>query len=90
MAPRIIRPIKLANSEQVPAYPQSGALWDFVRPWGSIREVSVSLEKSQVPDGQPGQGECRWRATVQFWYEEEAQRFETSYPNSGPFLGWEM
>jgi hypothetical protein len=90
VAPRFIRPVKLANPQMSTAYPQPGQLWDFVRPWGSIREVSVTLEESQVQGTPSGQGECRWRAKVQFWYEEEAHRFESSFLNAGPFAGWEM
>jgi hypothetical protein len=85
VAPRFIRPLKKADSEGTTAYPQPGELWDYVRPWGSIREVSVVLEETHVADAET---ECRWRAKVQFWWEDEASRFETN--NSSTFAGWEM
>jgi hypothetical protein len=32
----------------------------------------------------------RWRARVEFWYEDEAQRFEAGFANSQVLMGWQV
>lgn len=89
VAPRFIRPTKFILGEGE-TNPSPGQVWDFAHAWGSIRDITMTLEESQVPGVQPGHGEWRWRAAVQFWHEVEAQQFEATYPSAGPLMGWEV
>lgn len=70
--------------------PSEGQIWDTVRGWGSIRHISVFLEVNQG-ETSAAVGECRWRAKVEFWYEDEAAMFEQGFNRlGGSIVGWQV
>ncbi|KAK4688223.1 hypothetical protein P7C73_g1892, partial [Tremellales sp. Uapishka_1] len=104
---RYIQPTKLVNAPISSPYPNTtdalmatvptpGQLHDAFRPWGSMREVSVWVEEKRGPQGEFSpdggkQGNLQWRARVEFWYEDEARRFEVGWGQTGSLLkGWQL
>ncbi|ORY33788.1 hypothetical protein BCR39DRAFT_557015 [Naematelia encephala] len=99
---RQIRPSKRVQGYETPAdgsptqifmaqCPSPGELFDAVRPWGSVRSVSVWIQQfnelslSQLPPS------LVWAARVEFWYEDEAQRFDIGFGQTGSTIkGWQM
>lgn len=78
----------VALSSQVPAL---GELFDIVRPWGSLRQITVWLEKGQSAESDQLQPALSWGARVSFWYEDEARRFEMGFGATGFLIkGWQM
>jgi len=70
--------------------PSPGELFDAVRLWGSLREVSVWAVKA-FPDQEEGEGNLTWRARVEFWFEDEARRFEVAFGQTGSIIkGWQL
>jgi hypothetical protein len=65
-------------SSQVPSL---GELFDIIRPWGSLRQVTVWFEDS-LP-AEHGPPTLSWGARVLFWYEDEARRFEQGFGTTG-------
>ncbi|KIR32432.1 hypothetical protein I352_05259 [Cryptococcus deuterogattii MMRL2647] len=67
--------------------PSPSELYDAIRPWGSLKSVStwlagVAPEDPATPD---------WFAKVEFWYADEAQRFETDFGQTGSLIkGWQV
>ncbi|OCF45496.1 hypothetical protein I317_00744 [Kwoniella heveanensis CBS 569] len=100
---RYIRPTKLALAPTLPpnpspeqsfrAYvPTPAEVYDAVRPWGSIRSVNSYLQQAAIEGKQedPTQGHL-WMARVEFWYEDEASRFETGFGQACNLLkGWQI
>ena len=68
--------------------PSPGELYDEVRKWGSLRQVSVWAHEA-ARQGENGQ--LRWGARVEFWYEDEAARFEVGFGQTGSTIkGWQL
>ncbi|KAL1405283.1 hypothetical protein Q8F55_008910 [Vanrija albida] len=88
-APRFIRPLRFAGSNH-PTLPTEGQVYDLIRSWGAIREVSVTLEVSRPRDlPEHIDGDVRWRAKVVFWHDDEATKFETEFQAKGLLVeGW--
>ncbi|KIR38087.1 hypothetical protein I307_05029 [Cryptococcus deuterogattii 99/473] len=67
--------------------PSPSEFYDAIRPWGSLKSVStwlagVAPEDPAIPD---------WFAKVEFWYADEAQRFETDFGQTGSLIkGWKV
>lgn len=71
--------------------PSEGGIWDTVRGWGSIRHISLFLEVNQAGSTSPSGGEYRWRAKIEFWYEDEAAMFEQGFSRMGGLIaGWQV
>jgi hypothetical protein len=65
--------------------PTPGELFEDIRPWGSLRSVRVWA------DGFEGDAAVSWGARVEFWYEDEARRFEVGFGQTGSLVkGWQM
>lgn len=91
VAPRLIRPTIFKGDVSHAMLPSEGQIWDTVRGWGSIRHISVFLEVNQNELSSPGGGEYRWRAKVEFWYEDEAAMFEQGFSRmGGSIVGWQV
>lgn len=66
--------------------PTPSELFDTCRPWGAVRALSIWTEE-EVRNGEP----IKWRAKVEFWQEEDAQRFETGLGENGILIkGWQV
>jgi hypothetical protein len=52
-------------------------VFDAVRPWGSLRELNLTRVGRY------------WTCRAQFWFEDEAQKFELEVPKN-EFLGWDV
>jgi len=84
--------------EFVAKCPTPGELFDAIRPWGSLRTVGVWVQNiHQSQDGMTGGAGCgggaelKWSAKVDFWYEDEARRFEVGWGQTGSLLkGWQL
>ena len=58
-------------------------LFNAVRQWGSVREIRIWTENQNT--------RLSWVARVEFWYEEEAKRFETGFGQQALTLkGWQV
>lgn len=67
--------------------PTPGEVFDACRRWGTVRLVSVWLETGQLTDGLP----VKWKCRVEFWYEDEAKRFEVGMGKMGILIkGWQV
>ncbi|WVF72122.1 hypothetical protein IAT40_006934 [Kwoniella sp. CBS 6097] len=103
LSTRYIRPTKLALAPSLPAnptpeqnfrayVPTPSEVFDAVRPWGCIRSVNSYLQQTEV-EGQlndSAQGHL-WMAQVEFWYEDEASRFEVGFGESCSLIkGWQV
>lgn len=88
VAPRIVR---LAKTDAVRRLPCEGEIWDSARPWGSIKSVSLIFE-IEGPGEQPNPlcNAMQWKATIDFWYEDEAAAFEQATNATGLLLGWQV
>jgi len=65
--------------------PTPGQLFDAIRPWGSLRSVGVWA------DGLGEDKQTIWGARVEFWYEDEARKFEVGFGQTGSLVkGWQM
>jgi hypothetical protein len=99
---RYLRPSALVHppSEPLPAdatlkfmaqCPSSAQLYDSIRPWGSLRQLSVWAQEEELPPGTEGQARLLWRARVEFWYEDEAKMFEIGFGQTGSIIkGWQV
>ncbi|OXC69792.1 hypothetical protein AYX13_01559 [Cryptococcus neoformans] len=93
IAERLIRPPEFSSltqkaAQSVPKFaPSPSELYDSIRPWGSLKSVStwlagVAPANPAIPD---------WFAKVEFWYADEAQRFETEFGQTGSLIkGWQV
>lgn len=73
-----------AISAQVPT---PAELFDVCRQWGAVRVISVWVENSHLQDGLP----VKWKGRVEFWYEDEAKRFEVGLGEMGMLVkGWQV
>jgi hypothetical protein len=65
--------------------PTPGELFDAIREWGSLRSVGVWA------DGIGGDVPTTWGGMVEFWYEDEAARFDAGFGQTGSLVkGWQM
>jgi hypothetical protein len=65
--------------------PTPGELFDAVRPWGSLRSISVWADRIG-PEEKPS-----WGARVEFWYGDEARMFEVGFGQTGSLMkGWQL
>ena len=68
--------------------PTPGELFDAVRSWGSVRQLRVWAETT------PSEGsteEVKWGARVEFWYEDEARRFQIGFGQMASLIkGWQV
>lgn len=93
IAERLIRPSKFSSltqkaTQSLPKFaPTPSELYDAIRPWGSLKSVStwlagVAPANPTIPD---------WFAKVEFWYADEAQRFETEFGQTSSLIkGWQV
>lgn len=93
IAERLIRPSEFSSltqeaAQSVPKFaPSPSELYDSIRPWGSLKSVNtwlagVAPANPAIPD---------WFAKVEFWYADEAQRFETEFGQTGSLIkGWQV
>ncbi|WVR09791.1 hypothetical protein IAU60_006867 [Kwoniella sp. DSM 27419] len=100
---RYIRPTALIRIPELPAdatmeaifkafFPTPSEVYDAVRPWGSVRSVNVYLQQTLTGQGagQPIQGHL-WLAKVEFWYDDEASRFDFGFGEKGWLIkGWQV
>ncbi|WWD15889.1 hypothetical protein CI109_100313 [Kwoniella shandongensis] len=100
---RYIRPTHLAipptlppnptPEQSVAAYlPTPNELYAAVRPWGSVRMVNTWVQET-VGEGSDmhDAGKLKWLARVDFWFEDEARRFEIGFGATGSLLkGWQV
>lgn len=64
--------------------PSPGELFEAVRPWGSIRQVGIFLQPTSHT-------ESLWFARVEFWYNDEARRFDVCFGETGSTIkGWQV
>lgn len=71
--------------------PSPGELFDAVRQWGSIRQVSVWAHASSESPVRNPFGNLTWGARVEFWFETEARRFEVGFGQTGSVIkGWQL
>nr|ODN81175.1 hypothetical protein L203_05681 [Cryptococcus depauperatus CBS 7841] len=89
---RYIHPTHYAGfSPQSPAPispPTSSELYDTVRPWGSLKSISTWATDA---NGSKNLGKVQWFAKVEFWYSEEAQRFQIGFGQLGCLIkGWQV
>lgn len=61
--------------------PSPGELFEAVRFWGSVREIKVWAEPPVQEGGPPS-----WGARIEFWYEDEARRFEIGFGQRGSHI----
>lgn len=99
---RFIRPIKLVmpvrpTTKHRPAEefmsrcPSPGELFDTLRRWGSIRQVSVWAEHGSVTAFGNPEESFGWAARVEFWFDDEATRFQVGFGQTGSTVkGWQM
>lgn len=86
VAPRIVRPAKTDGTRALPC---EGEIWDAARPWGSVKSVSMVFD-TEGPAELPGpRTVMRWKAVIDFWYEDEAVAFEMATNAAGMFVGWQ-
>ncbi|WRT67117.1 uncharacterized protein IL334_004083 [Kwoniella shivajii] len=98
-ATRYIRPARMVATPKPPCdpelaflanFPTPGKVYDAVRPWGSIRTVNTYVTEAS----EQGKGEHNnhlWLARVEFWYEEEASRFDRGFGQTASLLkGWQI
>jgi hypothetical protein len=81
------------NSDQITIVsaqvPSLGELFDLIRPWGSVRQITVWFEEGQSSGHKPTA--VSWSARVLFWYDDEARRFEHGFGATGMLVkGWQM
>jgi hypothetical protein len=56
-----------------------------------MRQLSVWAQEAERVPGSEGPPELLWRARVEFWYEDEARRFEIGFGQSGCIIkGWKL
>ena len=90
---RFIRPMKQltvevpASSDPVDVFmaqcPTPVELFNAVRPWGSVRELRIWTENKE--------SNLVWVARVEFWFEDEARRFEVGFGQKALTLkGWQV
>lgn len=88
VAPRVVRP---AKTDGVRTMPCEGEIWDSARPWGSIKSVSMIFEMAGPTEHSgPAHNTMHWKATIDFWYEDEAAAFELATNATGLLLGWQV
>ncbi len=101
VAARYLRPTMLMQFPEIPlestatagfmaSCPSPGELFDVVRQWGSLRQVSVWADNSGDTPAD-GPANSKWGARVEFWFENEARRFEVGFGQTGSIIkGWQL
>lgn len=83
---RVLQPLQIIPNitpGPIAQCPSPAELFDAVRGWGSVRDIQIWSE--------PLMGQLSWAARVEFWYEDEANRFEIGFRQQGShFKGWQM
>jgi hypothetical protein len=75
--------------------PTPSEVFDAVRSWGSIRQLSVWSESATggVVDAKraPSTHVPSWGARVEFWYDDEAARFDVGFGQRACLIkGWQV
>jgi hypothetical protein len=75
--------------------PTPSEVFDAVRPWGSIRQLSVWSESATGGVGDanraPSTHVPSWGARVEFWYDDEAARFDVGFGQRACLIkGWQV
>lgn len=85
-------PTNISNGNQaIMIFPTAGELFDQIRPWGTLRKVSVWVVNEFSGTGRDPHGNPRWEARVEFWYEDEAKRFDVGFGQTGSIVkGWQL
>lgn len=76
-----------ASARMAAQLPTPGEVFDFCRRWAAVREVHVWMR-----EGHPNNSQLfMWSARVEFWYEDEALRFDSGVGDRGDLLkGWQV